>query len=187
MFIGGQRRFPDIRTLPTPSLTRADVIELSNSANTPTIWNIIRPNGVEVSNPCWWIYRSHPTDWTFPNNSMGCCRDRPIWETSRTKTRLMRLRTIFLQRRLNSGRWYRPFNQKYPDQDRCRLTSIRSVQRSRSVWSLGCLWFGRWYAPVRKWLLSPWFDHYSFHRRDFSRRPIRIQNSFETISVFLLS
>jgi len=36
-----------------PNLTLSEIIDLSNSEKILTIWNIIRPEGVEVSRPDW--------------------------------------------------------------------------------------------------------------------------------------
>jgi hypothetical protein len=36
-----------------PELTRSRIISRSNSANTPHIWNMARPEGVDVSSACW--------------------------------------------------------------------------------------------------------------------------------------
>jgi hypothetical protein len=35
-----------------PAITRSRIIARSNSANTPSIWNMARPDGVDVSRPC---------------------------------------------------------------------------------------------------------------------------------------
>lgn len=44
-------RFP--RALPRPACPRSRIMARSNSANTPSIWNIALPLGVVVSMPCW--------------------------------------------------------------------------------------------------------------------------------------
>jgi hypothetical protein len=36
----------------SPDFTRSRIMARSNSAKTPSIWNIIRPLGVAVSSPC---------------------------------------------------------------------------------------------------------------------------------------
>jgi hypothetical protein len=38
--------------LATPARTRSRIIDRSNSANTPIIWNMALPAGVVVSMPC---------------------------------------------------------------------------------------------------------------------------------------
>ena len=40
--------------LAKPALIRSVIIDRSNSAKTPHIWNIARPLGVAVSSPCLW-------------------------------------------------------------------------------------------------------------------------------------
>jgi hypothetical protein len=44
--------FPSARARANPAITRSRIIARSNSANTPSIWNIARPEGVDVSSPC---------------------------------------------------------------------------------------------------------------------------------------
>ncbi len=39
--------------LARPARTRSWIIARSNSLNTPSIWNMARPAGVDVSRPCW--------------------------------------------------------------------------------------------------------------------------------------
>ena len=43
---------PVTRARAMPLFTRSTIIDLSNSANTPIIWNIALPAGVVVSMPC---------------------------------------------------------------------------------------------------------------------------------------
>ena len=43
-----------------PALTRSRIMPRSNSAKTPHIWNIARPDGVLVSSACWCRYRWQP-------------------------------------------------------------------------------------------------------------------------------
>ena len=43
---------PSARALAKPAITRSWMIERSNSANTPIIWNMALPAGVVVSMPC---------------------------------------------------------------------------------------------------------------------------------------
>jgi len=44
---------PSLRARARPASTRSRIIARLNSANTPIIWNMARPEGVEVSTPCW--------------------------------------------------------------------------------------------------------------------------------------
>ena len=49
---GLPRRFPSLLARFRPARTRSWMIDLSNSANTPSIWNMALPAGVMVSRPC---------------------------------------------------------------------------------------------------------------------------------------
>ena len=51
--LGLPRRLPDDRARSSPAITRSRIIARSNSLNTPSIPNSIRPDGVEVSSACW--------------------------------------------------------------------------------------------------------------------------------------
>jgi len=50
--LGRPRIFPLARDRLMPALTRSTIIARSNSANTPHIWNMALPAGVDVSNAC---------------------------------------------------------------------------------------------------------------------------------------
>ncbi|MEA2831387.1 MAG: hypothetical protein QOF22_2135 [Bradyrhizobium sp.] len=53
-FTGRRPSFvPVARALASPALTLSRIMPRSNSANTPHIWNIARPDGVLVSSACW--------------------------------------------------------------------------------------------------------------------------------------
>jgi hypothetical protein len=53
-FTGRRPSFvPFDRALASPALTRSRIIPRSNSAKTPHIWYIARPEGVLVSKACW--------------------------------------------------------------------------------------------------------------------------------------
>jgi hypothetical protein len=52
------RLMPCSLARPSPASTRSLIIARSNSAKTPIIWNIARPDDVEVSRPCWCRKRS---------------------------------------------------------------------------------------------------------------------------------
>ena len=43
---------PSALALLKPAMARSRIIQRSNLANTPSIWNIARPDGVDVSMPC---------------------------------------------------------------------------------------------------------------------------------------
>ena len=53
--LGRPRVLPLARARLSPALTRLTIIDRSNWAKTPHIWNIASPAGVEVSRACWWI------------------------------------------------------------------------------------------------------------------------------------
>ena len=58
MVAGRPSRVPSAFARANPAMTRSRIIERSNSAKTPIIWNIARPDGVVVSIPCWCRYKS---------------------------------------------------------------------------------------------------------------------------------
>jgi hypothetical protein len=60
-----------------PARTRSCIIERSNSANTPIIWNIASPAGVVVSMPCWRRYRSIFKAWITDRKVTKSCNERP--------------------------------------------------------------------------------------------------------------
>src|SRR5215472_13446363 len=49
----GQAVLPSLRVRARPARTRSWIIDRSNSAKTPIIWNSALPPGVVVSMPCW--------------------------------------------------------------------------------------------------------------------------------------
>ena len=52
--LGRPRVLPLARARLSPALTRLTIIDRSNWAKTPHIWNMASPAGVEVSRACWW-------------------------------------------------------------------------------------------------------------------------------------
>ena len=73
--------FPDALALCNPALTRSLRIDLSNSANTPHIWNIIFPEGVVVSMP--FVADGYIQSLQEANQSLGQCVDGLIDEVDR--------------------------------------------------------------------------------------------------------
>ena len=51
--LGLPKTWPAALALLSPALTRSTIIARSNSANTPHIWNMALPAGVDVSRACW--------------------------------------------------------------------------------------------------------------------------------------
>ena len=52
-YLGLPRVLPLLFALANPDFTRSLIMDRSNSAKTPIIWNMARPLGVVVSSACW--------------------------------------------------------------------------------------------------------------------------------------
>ena len=87
--------FPSALARANPAITRSRIIARSNSAKTPSIWNMARPDGVDVSSPCsrtnrplWHGGPSRSptgrlgTDQAYPRTKPPPCRSRAAQQRS---------------------------------------------------------------------------------------------------------
>ena len=62
-------------------MTRSWIIDRSNSAKTPIIWNIASPDGVVVLIPCWMQVQVYTLAWNSCKMPTRSIRDRPSRST----------------------------------------------------------------------------------------------------------
>jgi len=106
--VGRPKRFPSLLALAKPARTRSWIIDRSNSADTPIIWNSALPAGVVVSMPCWCRCRSTWRAWSSPRNVTSSCRLRPRRSTDQAMTTSNWRRKASRSIALYAGRLSRP-------------------------------------------------------------------------------
>lgn len=120
---GRPSRVPYSRARAKPETMRSRSIARSNSANTPIIWNIARPPGVEVSRPCLCRNRSTPLECSSRRSSSRSVSERPSRSTDHAATMSISRRATAFIRASRPGRPSRLLAPDMPASSNIRATA----------------------------------------------------------------